>query len=225
MPQPAIPYTEFGEIIREIYKKPYLPESILPQSKITPEEHQKLIEKWSIIIEKKNSQGVKKGLSLDEFTLLVNEFFGYQVINRSLIDRLIHTGNPHRESHAKTLRKDNLKTISYFTNNYSYDELKVIALKVLGQNITENVTETNNLTMEYKEEDKEETVKEALLNYLNKNGYKNLTNFGVNPSDILEILFEDKPKVEIKTIVLLPDALGMPKSDFLELLEKEIDLT
>ncbi|BAY78767.1 hypothetical protein NIES25_52440 [Nostoc linckia NIES-25] len=223
MPQPAIPYTEFGEVIRGIYKNPYLPESILPQSKITPNEHLELVKKWSEIVEKKNTLGVKKGLSLDEFTLLVNEFFGYQVINRSLIDRLIHTGNPHRESHAKTLRKDNLKTISYFTNKYSYDELKAIAFKVLGQNITENVTEnvteTNNLTME----DKEETVKEALLNYLNKNGYKNLTNFGVNPSDILEILFEDKPKVEIKTILLLPDVLGIPKSDFLELLEKEIE--
>jgi hypothetical protein len=219
MPQPAIPYTEFGEIIRDFYKNPDLPNSVLPQSKITPAEHQKLIDKWSIIIEKKNSIGVKKGLSLDEFTLLVNEFFGYQVINRSLIDRLIHTGNPYRESHAKTLRTDNLKTISYFTNKYSYEELKAIALKVLGQKQNELTIENNNeLTME----DEEETLKEVLFNYLNKNGYKHLSNSGINPSDILFLLFEKNPKVEIKTLLLLPDVLGLTKEEFLELLEKDI---
>ncbi|WP_414573148.1 hypothetical protein [Nostoc sp. CCY 9925] len=221
MSQPSIPFTEFGEKIREIYKKPHLPESVLPESRITPEDHQNLIEKWSPIIEKKNSLGSKKGLSLDEFTKLITDFFGYQIINRSLIDRLIHTGNPYRENHAKVLKENNLRIISYFTNNYSYAELRAIALKILGLNQPEldqpNLNQPQQLLIV--EDNKEINLKALLLDYLNKNGYRNLD---LNPSDLLEILFEDNPKVEIRTLLLLPDALGIPKAEFLKLLEKEI---
>ncbi|QLE48419.1 hypothetical protein FD724_10030 [Nostoc sp. C057] len=133
MAQSQIPLTEFGEAIREIYKNPDLPTEVLPESKITPKENEALREKWTKIIFKKNNVGAKKGLSLDDFIELIKEFFGFPAINRSLLDRLIHTGNPARDHYAKEVREDSLKIVSLFTKKYSFDDLLSIGNKVLKE--------------------------------------------------------------------------------------------
>ncbi|MDM3853419.1 MAG: hypothetical protein PT120_00435 [Aphanizomenon gracile PMC649.10] len=151
--------TEFGELLVKIIKKPYIPVSKevlvhpsptpnkpgqphrLRQSKLSNHAYAEVREKWTKIITERNLYPDSHGLSYDMFMKMLRDLYGCDdvrdpemPITREAVNHLVHTANPWIKSKAAATVQDyNLKFISCFTQEYTFEELKAIGEKVVAE--------------------------------------------------------------------------------------------
>lgn len=257
--------TEFGKILISIIKNPDIPEnknnlfhpepskdSRLQMSKLTQEEYYKIRKEWQIRILKSNTTGLCKGLSYNDFIDMIKDLFGTTnpkeiPINKEATHRLVKTANPSVKAFAVTLHESNLKFISCFTKDYSFEYLLRLGNKTIQEyrdsenrakgllpEIGTEVSDANNSDNYIQirkqdimfDSDGEITPIEEESNNLRTLLHRKLTYYGtalldhsdVSAKDILSILFDDKPDCGMSTIRCLPDLLGIKREELLRLL-------
>ena len=213
--------TELGTVLWAIVRRPSLPDKPLEGSRISVQKHNTLLKHWQGVIDSKNEKGNRKGLSLDDFVRLVNSFYGYSeqddscVINRSALHRLIQTGNPRIEGFAKSINSEVLKIVAEFSPTLSYDELEEIGLRASAE--SKHLSKRDHQIQSSEAIAYPQTVKGMILEYVARNGYKSLAKKGISEADILELLFEEEPKVSLGVLLALPAILGITPETFLKL--------
>lgn len=230
--------TEFGQFLWSVVKKPTLPTKVLKGSPLTKEGHNRILSQWQATVEKKNETGRKKGLSLDDFVNMVNDFFDAVVLNRSALHRLIQTANPIIEGHAKTISADILMIVSYFSHK-TYEEMEQIGLRTIEKTKAEEkekkqqqliasmpqqplyqttITPYQPISQPQPRHKIDSPIRRLVHNYVNANGYREMARKGISEQDILELLYEPHPKVDMSVLVALPAVLGITPEHFLSLL-------
>jgi hypothetical protein len=135
--------TEFAKVLWEIVHQPLLPEKKPDKSALLDSEYEKVRQRWSELVDSFRSNpglgsgssryrriGRRSGLSLDDFVRMLEEVFGYDILNRGSIHRLIHTANPLIVHHAKSIQSEVLEVISVFSNR-TYEELFDIGIATI----------------------------------------------------------------------------------------------
>ncbi|KHG39306.1 MULTISPECIES: hypothetical protein [Aphanizomenon] len=267
--------TEFGELLVKIIKKPYIPLTKellshpsptpnrpgqphrLRQSKLSTHAYAEVRDKWSKIIAERNLYNDSHGLSYDLFMKMTRDLFGCEdvrdpemPITREAVNHLVHTGNPWKKSKAAATVQDyNLQFLCCFTQEYTFDHLKLVGEKVLVEyhnSKRKTKVEPVKLTLDFSlpndhNEDKEESLylnhngkitnnpEEAnnlrglIDNAIRKNGVDYFLRSGISAEELLRIAYQDSPKFGIETLTNLPDLLNLSLEEFVLLLAKDKD--
>ena len=150
--------TRFGELLIRIMKKPHIPENKdllfhpsptlnksgqprrLQKSKLSVSEYAEVRQKWVEIIADRNKYPDSHGLSYDMFLKMIRDLYGCDdirspemPITREAVDHLIHTANPKTKTKpAATVQEFNLKFMSCFSQDHTFEELKAVGEEVVA---------------------------------------------------------------------------------------------
>lgn len=270
--------TEFGEILIKIIKNPSIPNNKddlfhpsptanrpgqpnrLQKSKLTVQAYAEAKAEWDEIISERNKFHDSHGLSYDLFMKMIRDLYGCEdirdpemPITREAVNHLVHTGNPWIKSKAAaTLQEYNLQFICCFTQEHTFEQLKVIGDKVVDdyqklrqQKIIDETSQQIRLSLSLKDSqgsNDDETVvylnhkgkltdniSEAnnlitlIFNKLREKGSNYFVNSGIPLDEILAILADEKPKFSAETFTCFPILLDISLEEFLRLLTKDND--
>jgi hypothetical protein len=169
-------------------------------------------------------------------------------ITREGVNHLVKTGNPwNKTKSAATLQEYNLKFISCFTQDYTFEQLKLVGEKVvedyhnyrrtakaepvklsLDFSLYQNNIPREDLYMSHKDkitDDKESAnnLRSLIYNKIQEKGSHYFLRSNIPLEEIFTLIADENPKFSKETLVYLPELLDISLEEFILLLTKDTD--
>jgi hypothetical protein len=240
--------TRISQIITEIIDNPSFPKKRIENAypdltdAEVEEKYVHFAKKWAEIRhnKKNNKKSVPpelaKGLTLDDFANLTSDFLGSKGVNRDVVNRVLHTGDDNVRVRSRKVNENTIKTVSYFTENYTFNELLDMAAEAIADSKkAESTYESCEISLIQKKGDEKlsENITELRLQdvvdkYIKEYGYKHLLTEVMKISGykdetkakalVFDLLIGSQPPIAI--IVVLSQMLQISAEEMIDIVRK-----
>lgn len=237
--------TRISQTIAEIIDNPTFPKKRIENAYLeltdaeVEEKYVNFAKKWAEIRHnKKNSKKsvppeLAKGLTLDDFANLTSDFLGSKGVNRDVVNRVLHTGDDNVRVRSRKVNENTIKTVSYFTEKYTFNELLDMAAEAIADSKkAESTYKSCEISLVQKREDESEHIEFKLQDlidqYIKKYGYKHLLTEVMKISGykdetkakalVFDLLIGSQPPIAI--IVVLSQMLQISAEEMIDIVKR-----
>lgn len=246
--------TRISQAIAEIIDSPTFPKKRIEDAypdltdAEVEEKYHHFAKKWTEIRHNKkfNKKSVPpelaKGLSLDDFANLTSDFLGSKGVNRDVVNRVLHTGDDAVQVRSRKVNENTIKTVSYFTEKYTFDELLDMAAEAIADSkkseTTNNSCEISLIQGKKDNECSDKNISDLRMSniidqYIKKYGYKHLLDEIMKISGyeeetkakalVFDLLIGSQPPIAI--IVVLSQMLQISAEEMIDIVRRSFILS